>query len=75
MNSHSQNVSMNSAIDPYVYQTLLSIQGTSIVVQTTQGSVRGLLKTVMPDHVVVEVSENPFFVRTQQIVWVHPDQR
>ncbi|WLR46442.1 YuzF family protein [Halobacillus litoralis] len=72
---NSQNVSMNSAIDPYVYQTLLSIQGAPVVVQTTQGSVRGGLKTVMPDHIVVEVSGTPFFVRTQQIVWVYPDQR
>lgn len=72
---NSQNVSMNAAIDPYVYQTLLSIQGESVVVQTTQGSVRGVLKTVMPDHIVVEVSRTPFFVRTQQIVWVFPDQR
>ncbi|MGP4075441.1 YuzF family protein [Halobacillus sp. K22] len=72
---NSQNVSMNSAIDPYVYQTLMSIQGRPVVVQTTQGSVRGILKTVMPDHIVVEVSGTPFFIRTQQIVWVFPDQR
>ncbi|MCA0971881.1 YuzF family protein [Halobacillus litoralis] len=75
MNNPSQNVALNSAIDPYVYHTLLSIQGGAIVAQTTQGSVRGILKTVMPDHIVVEVSGTPFFVRTQQIVWVHPDRR
>ncbi|MFD1019872.1 YuzF family protein [Thalassobacillus hwangdonensis] len=69
---NSQNMSIYSVIDPYVYQTLQSIEGSAVVVQTTQGSLRGLLKTVMPDHVVVEVSGAPFFIRIQQIVWVHP---
>ncbi|MGP4060344.1 YuzF family protein [Halobacillus sp. H74] len=73
MNSH--NTWKNSAIDPYVYQTLISIHGSSAVVQTTQGSVRGLLKTVMPDHIVVEVTGTPFYVRTDQIIWAFPDQR
>nr|WP_254434272.1 YuzF family protein [Halobacillus sp. Marseille-Q1614] len=61
-------------VDPYVYQTLSSIIGQGVVVETTQGSVRGNLQTVMPDHIVVEVAEVPFFIRTQQIVWVSPSQ-
>ncbi|MGI8315081.1 YuzF family protein [Halobacillus mangrovi] len=72
---NEQNISMSSWIDPYVYQTLSSITGTNVVVQTSQGSLRGPLKTVMPDHIVVEVSGNPFFIRTQEIVWVTPSQR
>ncbi|MBH0229154.1 YuzF family protein [Halobacillus yeomjeoni] len=71
---NSGNVPMYAFFDPYVYQTLSTIVGTNIVVQTTQGSLRGALKTVMPDHIVVEVSGTPFFVRIQEIVWVSPAQ-
>jgi hypothetical protein len=66
------NNSLQSFYDPYVYQTLLSIVGKMVTVQTIRGSVRGSLKTVMPDHIVVESNETPFFIRTQQIIWVFP---
>nr|WP_238177776.1 YuzF family protein [Paenibacillus contaminans] len=58
--------------EPYLYQTLQSAVGGGIVVQTAAGSVRGKLKSVVSDHIVVEVSGVPFFVRTAQIVWVSP---
>jgi hypothetical protein len=66
------NNSLQSFYDPYVYQTLLTIVGQMVTVQTVRGSVRGSLKTVMPDHLVVESNETPFFIRTQQIIWVFP---
>lgn len=43
-----------------------------MTVQTARGSVRGILKQVLPDHIVVEVAGTPFYVRTQQIIWVFP---
>ncbi|MFC0524438.1 YuzF family protein [Pontibacillus salicampi] len=61
-----------SFYDPYVYKTLTSVIGSSVTVQTTQGSVRGTLTNVLPDHIVVEMNNTPFFIRTQQIVWVFP---
>lgn len=61
-----------SHIDPYVYHTLQGITGVMVVVQTTKGTVTGNLKTVMPDHIVVESGGSPFFIRIQQIVWVIP---
>ncbi|GGF33690.1 hypothetical protein GCM10010954_36030 [Halobacillus andaensis] len=61
-----------SLYDPYVVQTLQSVCGHPVTVQTTQGSIRGILRNVMPDHIVIENSGVPFFVRTQQIVWVFP---
>ncbi|MBM7648279.1 ferredoxin-fold anticodon binding domain-containing protein [Bacillus ectoiniformans] len=70
---NSSQPSFFSLIDPYVYQTLQTIIGKEVTVQTMQGSLRGSLKTVMPDHVVIEVSGTPFFVRIQQIVWVFPN--
>lgn len=70
MNSVSPN--LVSLIDPYVYQTLSTIVGREVTVQTVRGTVRGNLKTVMPDHVVVETAGTPFFIRIQQIIWVFP---
>ncbi|KGX93767.1 hypothetical protein N781_00775 [Pontibacillus halophilus JSM 076056 = DSM 19796] len=61
-----------SLYDPYVYQTLQSVTGSQLVVETTKGTLRGTLTTVMPDHIVVEIDGTPFFIRTQQIVWVSP---
>ncbi|WP_332696420.1 YuzF family protein [Halalkalibacter lacteus] len=69
---NQQTPSFVSQIDPYVYQTLQEITGTMVVIQTTRGTVSGRLKTVMPDHIVVESGGSPFFIRTQQIVWVIP---
>ncbi|NLY79517.1 MAG: YuzF family protein [Lysinibacillus sp.] len=58
--------------DPYVYETLMRFQNQSIAVQTARGSVRGMLRMVMPDHIVVEMGGSPFYVRTEQIIWFHP---
>lgn len=69
---NQQSSSFVSYYDPYLYQTLQGIIGASIVVETTKGTVSGILKTVMPDHVVVESASSPFFIRIQQIVWVIP---
>ncbi|MBU7594743.1 YuzF family protein [Metabacillus halosaccharovorans] len=69
---NQQTPSFVSHFDPYVYQTLQGITGTFVVVQTIRGSVSGKLKTVMPDHIVVESGGSPFYIRTQQIIWVIP---
>ncbi|CAH0345326.1 MULTISPECIES: YuzF family protein [unclassified Bacillus (in: firmicutes)] len=70
MNDTTWNLS-----DPYVFQTLSSIVGAKVAVQTTRGSVRGTLKNVQPDHIVVEMGGNSFFIRTQQIIWVVPNPK
>lgn len=68
-----QSVEFVSSFDPYVYQTLSTIVGKEIVVQLTNNSlVQGVLKQVFSDHVVVEKNGTPFFIRTQQIIWVSP---
>ncbi|UZJ79756.1 YuzF family protein [Fictibacillus sp. KU28468] len=59
--------------DPYVYQVLQTVVGKPVVVQTERGSVRGTLKQVVPDHIVVESAGNSFYIRTQQIIWVVPN--
>ncbi|CAM5184028.1 hypothetical protein UACE39S_05451 [Ureibacillus acetophenoni] len=66
------NNNLLSFNDPYVYQTLTTIVGKLVTVQTIRGSVRGSLKNVLPDHIVVESNGTPFFICTQQIIWVFP---
>ncbi len=68
----SNSVQMFTYVDPYVYQTLQTVLGKTIVVQTTEGSIRGILRDAMPDHIVVDVSGSSFFIRIQNIVWVLP---
>jgi hypothetical protein len=66
-----QSVEYVSHYDPYVYQTLTAVVGKKIVVQLTNNSlVVGMLTRVLPDHIVVEKNETPFFVRSQEIIWV-----
>lgn len=72
MNGQQQPVQLTSVYDPYVYQTLSSVTGKNIVVQTTRGSLQGTLANVLPDHIVVEINQTPFFIRTQEIIWVSP---
>jgi len=68
-----QSVEFVSSFDPYVYQTLSTIVGNKIVVQLTNNSlVKGVLNQVFSDHIVVEQNGTPFFIRTQQIIWVSP---
>jgi hypothetical protein len=57
--------------DPYVYETLKGLQNQSLAVQTVRGSVRGVLRKVMPDHIVVQMGGSPFYIRTAQIIWFH----
>ncbi|KMK75960.1 YuzF family protein [Alkalihalobacillus pseudalcaliphilus] len=58
--------------DPYVYQNLSNLENSTIGVQTTQGSVRGQLTHVYPDHIIVEMGDTPFYIRTQEIIWFFP---
>jgi len=44
--------------------------GQAIVVQTEKNIQQGKLVSVLPDHIVVEVSRAPFFIRTDEIEWV-----
>lgn len=62
-----------SLVDPYVYQTLQTVIGKMVTVETTRGSLRGKLCDVQPDHIVLQINSSMFFVRIQQIVWVFPN--
>ncbi|MCL7747410.1 YuzF family protein [Halalkalibacter alkaliphilus] len=63
---------MVAGVDPFMIQTFQSLLRTNVVIQTTEGLVRGVVADVKADHVVIDVKNCPFFVRIQQIVWVKP---
>ncbi|MDT8860595.1 YuzF family protein [Alkalihalobacillus sp. MEB130] len=63
---------MVAGVDPFMIQTLQSLLHSNVVIQTTEGLVRGIVADVKADHVVIDVKNCPFFVRIQQIVWVKP---
>ncbi|MCA1320539.1 YuzF family protein [Bacillus tianshenii] len=60
-------------VEPFVYQTLMSIKGSTVVVETSRGSIRGILRDVKPDHIVLFEGDSSFFVRSAEIIWVMPD--
>lgn len=64
---------MITIVDPYVFQTLQSVIGKVLVIQTVRDSIRGKLKDVKPDHIVLEAGDSVFFIRIQQIVTIMPD--
>jgi len=64
---------MVSTPNPYVYQTLQSVIGKYVVIETVRGNVRGKLKDVKPDHLLIEDTV-AYIVRIQQIVWIMPKQ-
>ncbi|WP_152656448.1 YuzF family protein [Oceanobacillus sp. CFH 90083] len=60
-----------SISDPFVYEALTELQNKPLAVQTVRGSVRGVLKRVMPDFIVIRMGGSSFYVRTAQIIWFH----
>ena len=58
--------------DSYLYHALLAYLHQPITVETTRGSVRGTLHHVAPDHIVVEMGGNCFFIRMEQMIWLVP---
>lgn len=61
---------MGSISNPYLYETIKMLVGQPIVVQTVKNVQQGILTSVLPDHIVVEVCQVPFFIRIEEIVWV-----
>lgn len=59
-------------VDPFVVQTLKSVIGKMLIVETTKDTIRGQLQDVQPDHIVLTAGDSTFFVRIQQIVTIMP---
>ncbi len=56
-----------------VLYALQQWQGKVITIQTTRGTLRGILQEVMPDHVHLLVNGAPFIVRIAEMVWFGPN--
>ncbi|MGD6817353.1 YuzF family protein [Metabacillus sp. 84] len=70
----NQAPQMITIIDPYVYQTLQTVIGKDLVIQTVRDTTRGKLTDVKPDHIVLKTNgDSIFFIRIQQIVSIMPD--
>ena len=71
MNDKPQStVEFVSQFEGYVYQAAKGLKDKMIAVQTTRSILQGVLKDVAPDHLVIDVSGTPFYIRIQQIVWI-----
>lgn len=70
MEQERQSVQFTHPFDPYFYRSLNHLQGKNIAIQTVRNPIQGILKTITPDHVVLEVSGVSFYIRNQMIVWV-----
>lgn len=70
----TQPISYTTIIDPYVVETLKTIIGRSVLIETVRGSLQGMLVEVKPDHIVVKTygTETVFYIRLQQIIYVMP---
>ena len=60
-------------VEPYVYSALQSLIGKRVVIDTTRGSVNGIVRDAKPDHVVIQERDSTFFVRICEIVWIMPE--
>lgn len=60
-------------IEPFVYEALRSLVGKRAVLDTTRGSVSGIVIDAKPDHVVIQEHDSRFFVRLREIVWIMPE--
>ncbi|WP_223155116.1 YuzF family protein [Alkalibacillus aidingensis] len=62
-------------IEPFIYHALLAMNYSSVTVETNKGTIRGLLTDVKPDHIVLDVSDQLYFIRLQEITWIMPTQK
>lgn len=60
-------------VEPYLYETLRSLIGKRVVIDTSRGPVNGTITDAKPDHVVVQEYNSTFFVRICEIIWVMPE--
>ena len=61
------------AMEPFVYEALRSLIGKRAVLDTTRGSVSGMVVDAKLDHVVIQEHDSTFFVRLREIVWIMPE--
>lgn len=61
---------MGSISNPYLYETFKMMIGQAVVVQTEKNIQQGILLSILPDHLILEISRMPYFIPMEEIVWV-----
>ena len=72
----NQNIEYTTVFnfDPYVYETLMSVVGSTLFVETTGMPVRGVLTDVKPDHIVMQdaMTQQQRYIRIAEMVSITP---
>ncbi|WP_182201695.1 YuzF family protein [Paraliobacillus salinarum] len=79
--SYTQSISPNQlnapkqvmVVEPFVFAAASSLIGKYAVIETSRGSVSGMVRDAKPDHIVLQERDSTFFVRLCEIVWIMPD--
>nr|WP_252361728.1 DUF2642 domain-containing protein [Paenibacillus terrae] len=72
MHHMPQSIVVNP-VDHCVVETLMSLVGKVVILETTRGRLDGCVVEVKQDHVILEERHRKFFVRIAEIVWIMPD--
>lgn len=65
---------LDKVTSPYFNETAENFIGQKIIVQTSAKTVQqGILRYVLPQYIVLEIGQVPFFIRTEQIIWLSLD--
>lgn len=58
--------------EPYLYEHLMKMKGHKVEVATTCKTIKGKLKEVLPDHILVEMDRRHYHIRLKTICFVSP---
>ncbi len=62
---------LNEVTSPYFNEIAKNLIGQMITVQTSAKIVKnGKLMHVLPHHIVLEIGQVPFSIRTEEIIWL-----
>ncbi|BAU28545.1 uncharacterized protein DUF2642 [Aneurinibacillus soli] len=69
---HMHHVHYVCPVNPYLFQTLCTLIGHDVVIETVRDKHAGRLIDVKPDHIVLETMHAVSFIRMQEIVSIMP---
>lgn len=64
------SVQRSNLSNPYLFETATGLIGQQIVVQTAKNNQQGILTAVLPNHIVMERLQTPFFIHMEEIIWI-----
>lgn len=60
---------LDEVTSPYFNETVKNLIGQMLTVHTSAKTVQqGILRCVLPQHIVLEIGQVPFFIRTDEII-------